>query len=106
MKVLVFLLSMIFLISTSCAQESETIPDVVQKAFKSKYPDVKDVEWEKEGPDYEAEFEKDGVQMSVVFDKNGKIVEVETEDGEHKNEENDSTKAEIENDDEGEEEDD
>lgn len=73
------------LASCSSAQKSEKekkngeIPAIVETAFKNQYPDVKDVDWEKEGANYEAEFEAGKTEISVVIDPNGKILETETE---------------------------
>lgn len=55
------------------------IPKAVKDKFASMYPNVKKVEWEKEGDHYEAEFKYKGVETSVVFDVNGTHIQTETE---------------------------
>lgn len=55
------------------------IPTSVEAAFKKHYPDVSDVDWEKEGANYEASFESGKTETSVVIDPSGKILETETE---------------------------
>jgi hypothetical protein len=65
----------------ACAQkfkESE-VPAVVKDAFKKSYKDAKEVKWEKEGANFEAEFEIGETDQSVVFDATGNLVETEVE---------------------------
>jgi hypothetical protein len=65
----------------ACAQkvkESE-VPTVVKDAFKKSYKDAKEVKWEKEGANFEAEFEIGETDQSVVFDAMGHLVETEVE---------------------------
>ncbi len=53
-------------------KESE-VPAAVKEALKKQYPNVKEVEWEKEGNNYEAEIEL----VQVSMDGKGKKREVE-----------------------------
>lgn len=65
----------------ACAQkvkESE-VPTAVKEAFKKSYKDAKEVKWEKEGANFEAEFEIGETDQSVVFDAMGHLVETEVE---------------------------
>ncbi|PBQ32770.1 hypothetical protein CNR22_13635 [Sphingobacteriaceae bacterium] len=65
----------------ACAQkvkESE-VPAVVKDAFKKSYKDAKEVKWEKEGANFEAEFEIGETDQSVAFDATGHLVETEVE---------------------------
>ncbi len=55
------------------------VPEIVQQAFKKLYPKATDVEWEKEGDNYEAECEIAKEEMSVVFDSSGTLLETEKE---------------------------
>jgi len=55
------------------------VPDVVKSALTNAYPKAKDVEWDKEGKDFEASFENGKEELSVVFDAKGKILETEKE---------------------------
>lgn len=55
------------------------VPEIVQKAFAKAYPKITDVDWEKEGDDYEAAFEDSKEEFSVVIDAKGNILEVEKE---------------------------
>ncbi len=59
-------------------KESE-IPVTVQDAFKKQFPTITDVDWEKEGENYEGEFENGEVETSVVINTSGVILETETE---------------------------
>ncbi len=69
----------------SSAQKTEKegkdskIPVTVQDAFKKQFPTITDVDWEQEGPNYEAEFENGEVETSVVINASGVILETETE---------------------------
>lgn len=75
----------VLLAACSSAQKNEKsskepkIPATVQDAFKQHYPDISDVDWEKEGKNYEASFENKETETSVVIDASGKILETETE---------------------------
>lgn len=59
-------------ISAQDIKESD-VPAAVVSAFKKQYPNVKEVEWEKEGNNYEAEIEL----VQVPMDGKGKKREVE-----------------------------
>lgn len=59
-------------ISAQDIKESD-VPAAVVSAFKKQYPNVKEVEWEKEGDNYEAEIEL----VQVPMDGKGKKREVE-----------------------------
>ena len=71
----------------ACAQisfaqktKSSKVPEPVKMAFSKAYPNVKDVDWEKENGNYEAEFELvDDQETSVVYDANGALLETEVE---------------------------
>lgn len=65
----------------SMAQEvkEKDIPVTVKTAFEKTYPDVKDVDWEMENGNYEAEFEIKDTDYSVLFDALGNILETEIE---------------------------
>jgi len=63
---------------TDKPQKDSKIPETVQDAFKKHYPNITDVNWEKEGSDYEAEFKNGEMETSVVIDASGKILETET----------------------------
>lgn len=84
-KVLVTGTLAVLLAACSSAQKNETtskeskIPTAVRDAFKQHYPNISDVDWEKEGKTYEASFENNETETSVVLDANGKILETETE---------------------------
>src|SRR6185312_16377260 len=54
------------------------VPASVTKEFKSLYADAKDLTWEKEKGNYEANFKKGTTEMSVTIDASGKLLETET----------------------------
>ena len=60
----------------ACAQKikESDVPAVVKDAFQKSYKDAKEVKWEKEGADFEAEFEIGETDQSVVFDAAGHLV--------------------------------
>ncbi len=64
-----------FMYGSSSAQEikESEVPAAVKEALKKQYPNVKEVEWEKEGNNYEAEIEL----VQVPMDGKGKKREVE-----------------------------
>lgn len=59
-------------------KESE-VPQAVKDAFKNAHSNIKKVEWEKEGANYEAEFESGETETSVVMDAKGVLLETEVE---------------------------
>lgn len=60
-------------------KKTKEVPAVVTAAFAKQFPNVKDVDWEKEGNDYEAEFELNKVETSAIFSADGHWKETETE---------------------------
>lgn len=64
---------------TDKPRKDSKIPVTVQNEFKKQYPNISDVDWEKEGENYEAEFEIGEIETSVVLNANGVILETETE---------------------------
>ena len=76
-----FTLAVAFFTFSAFAQdvkESE-VPAPVKAAFAKLYPNVKDVDWEKEGANYDAEFEVNKTESSVVFAATGNLLETEIE---------------------------
>jgi hypothetical protein len=67
------------------------VPSEVKEAFRKQFPNVTDVEWEKEGEDYEVEYEvkrvnmdngkavKGTVEKSILFNAGGAILQTEEE---------------------------
>lgn len=58
---------------------SSNVPANVKAALQKNYPNVKEVKWEKEHGNYEAEFKVDGLEYSVVINVSGTILETEVE---------------------------
>ncbi len=65
----------------ACGQKlmEADVPAVVKEAFKKSHNDAKEVRWEKEDANYEAEFEIGESDQSVVYDAAGHLIETETE---------------------------
>jgi len=70
-------------------KESE-VPAAVKEALKKQYPNVKEVEWEKEGANYEAEIElvqipmdgkgkKKEIEKSIEYTATGELIQTEEE---------------------------
>lgn len=82
-----FLTGTLALSLTACSSAQKTekekkdpkIPVAVTDAFKQHYPGISDVDWEKEGLNYEAGFEANKTETSVVIDPTGKILETESQ---------------------------
>lgn len=81
MKTVFFTAAFALILGTANAQKMKAseVPSAVTTKFASLYPNVKDVKWEKEGANYEAEFEVNEVETSVNFDATGNFLESETE---------------------------
>jgi hypothetical protein len=62
-------------------KQQNNIPTEVSSALKEKYPYVKssEVEWNKEGSNYEAQFMNKGIKYEVVIEESGNWVATETE---------------------------
>ena len=79
MKKIRLLILLLAFAQTAFAQSSK-IPEVVKAAFAKAYPNAKDVDWEHENGNFEAEFEMDGdKEMSAVYDAWGALLETEME---------------------------
>ncbi|WP_175620490.1 PepSY-like domain-containing protein [Chryseobacterium schmidteae] len=59
--------------------QQKDVPVSVQKSFQKKFPNSKEVKWEKEKDNYEAGFKVKGTETSVVINSSGNILETETE---------------------------
>lgn len=58
------------------AQKATTVPQVVKEAFTKKFPAAKNVNWEKEKGNYEANWGgKEGEDNSVLYSPAGKFIE-------------------------------
>ena len=76
-----FIVAWLIVSLAACGQKlSEAdVPMAVKDAFKKVHKDAKEVKWEKEGANFEAEFEIGETDQSVVFDATGHLVETEVE---------------------------
>ncbi len=85
-KILAFLPLVFAMWCSSLAQKKEVenennehikVPTVVQETFQKKYPDAKNVAWEKEDGNYEANWGgKSGEDNSVQFMPSGDFIEI------------------------------
>lgn len=55
------------------------VPAAVKSIFKTHFPGVSKVKWEKEKEHFEAEFEQNKTETSALFDGNGNWLETEVE---------------------------
>ncbi|GAA4503506.1 hypothetical protein GCM10023172_28490 [Hymenobacter ginsengisoli] len=81
MKSLLLLLGGALLASAAQAQEvaPAQVPAAAKATLYAKFPAVKAVTWEKEGPNLEAGFKLNGKTMSVVITPGGALQETETD---------------------------
>lgn len=81
MKKLTGMFVAMVIVSFSYAQKiaEKEVPAAVKSAFQKQFPDVKDVDWEKEKGNYEVEFEIKETEYSVLLDASGTILETEME---------------------------
>lgn len=81
MKKSMFIAAGLMISLAACAQKvkESDVPAVVKDAFKKAYKDVKEVKWEKEGANFEAEFDVGETDQSVAFDATGQVIETEIE---------------------------
>ncbi|HEX5025788.1 MAG TPA: PepSY-like domain-containing protein [Agriterribacter sp.] len=59
--------------------QEKDVPVAVKSSLQKQYPIAKQVKWEKEGPNFEAEFKLDKVEYSVVYDELGNTTETEVQ---------------------------
>jgi hypothetical protein len=76
---LIFLFGFVALISISClkAQENNEVPAHIKSSFEKKYPNVKNVKWNKGEEAYEAKFIENGIKIAIHMNKNGKEISKE-----------------------------
>ncbi len=55
------------------------VPAAVSSAFKKAQPSVKDVDWSKDGNDFEASYEVNKKSMSLTYGASGNLVETEVQ---------------------------
>jgi uncharacterized membrane protein YkoI len=64
---------------TEVSDEKAEVSDEIKTALNKAYPNATEIEWDKEGNDFEASFENGDEELSVVFDAIGNILETEKE---------------------------
>lgn len=81
MKKSVILLAAMFSLTFANAQKVsyKEVPTVVKSALQKSYPNAKEIKWEKEKDNYEAEFEVNETDYSILIDASGNIIETEIE---------------------------
>lgn len=81
MKNAVILLAVMLTAASANAQkiQDKDVPATVKTALQNKYPQAKELKWEKENGNYEAEFEVSETDYSVLLDASGNILETEIE---------------------------
>jgi hypothetical protein len=62
-------------------RQQSGVPSDVSSALKEKYPDLKssEVDWNREGNNYQAQFMNNGIKYEVVIDDSGNWVSTETQ---------------------------
>ena len=58
---------------------NKNIPLAVKNSFAKQFPSVKNVKWNKENTNFEADFDLNGLDNSALFNVNGNLLETETE---------------------------
>ncbi len=79
MKKSVITIALIMLSFVSFAQKTkeQNVPQVIKKALSEKFPNAKNVKWDKEENNFEASFKNNNIDNSILFNANGKIIETE-----------------------------
>ncbi|HXB12392.1 MAG TPA: PepSY-like domain-containing protein [Bacteroidia bacterium] len=79
MKKVIILLA--FFAGTICVNAQKVneadVPAAVKIEFKSLYPNIATVKWEKENGNYEANFSENKIETSATMDASGKLLETE-----------------------------
>ena len=63
--------------------DASKVPAPVKSTFTKNFSEVKDVKWEQEKGNYEANFNQNGQKMSALMDATGNLLETETAIGVH-----------------------
>jgi len=81
MKKLILMTVAAMITSLTFAQKTQdkNVPAIIKSAFQKQYPDAKEIKWEQENGNYEAEFEIGETDYSVLIDASGNIIETEIE---------------------------
>ena len=81
MKKLILLLTIVAFTTQLQAQKmmSKNVPADIKASFHNEYPSVMDVDWSKEGNNYEAEYDTKQGDMSVTYGPDAKMIEMEME---------------------------
>ena len=81
MKKLILFLAIVVCCIQAQAQKmmAKNVPAAVTAAFSKSYPSIKDVDWSKDGNNYEAEYDENKIDMSVTYSASGKLIETEME---------------------------
>jgi hypothetical protein len=79
MKKIILSLAIVGFVSQTQAQKisAKDVPSVVKEAFSKAYPSVTDVDWSKDGSNFEAEYDAKKVDMSITYSPTGKLIETE-----------------------------
>ncbi len=59
--------------------QDKDVPASAKASLQNKYPAAKELKWEKENGNYEAEFQTNETDYSILFDASGNILETEVE---------------------------
>lgn len=78
-SIIVMAIVMVSLVSFAQKTKEQNVPQKVKNALLQKFPNAKEVKWDKEGNNFEASFDLNDVDNSVLFNQEGKIVETEIE---------------------------
>ena len=79
MKKLILLAAIAGLFTQSHAQQMKCkhVPAAAKAAFHKDHPDVKDIDWSKDGVNFEAGYEDSKIEMSATYSPEGKLIETE-----------------------------
>ena len=78
MRILFFLIAGLMVVSAKAQVISEKdVPAVAKNALKKLHPTVKNLQWERAAPYYEAVFTLNGNHRAIKFDTKGQVAETE-----------------------------
>ena len=72
-------MAIIMLSFVSFAQKTkeQNVPQIIKNALIEKFPNAKNVKWDKEENNFEASFKNNNIDNSILFNANAKIIETE-----------------------------
>lgn len=68
---------MLSFVSFAQKTKEQNVPQAIKNALIERFPNAKNVKWDKEENNFEASFKNNNIDNSILFNANGKVIETE-----------------------------